>query len=181
MLSFSVTGNYTDLYQITMGETYFLQGKKNDTACFDYFFRKIPYQGGYVVFAGLSDLLTILDDFHFSDDDLYFLRQLKFHHSFIDYLKAFRINCDLHACPEGELVFPNCPVVRVEGNLIEAQLIETLLLNVLNFESLIATKALRIKYVAGNSILSDFGLRRAQGPGGLLATKASIIGGFQST
>jgi len=181
MLSFSLTGNYTDLYEITMGETYFLEGRKDDVACFDYFFRKIPYKGGYVVFAGLGDLLAVLDDLHFTDDDIYFLKQLKFHPSFVDYLKNFQFACDIYACREGEIIFPNCPVLRVEGKIIEAQLIETLLLNILNFESLIATKALRMKSVAGNSILSDFGLRRAQGPGGLLATKASIIGGCQST
>jgi nicotinate phosphoribosyltransferase len=181
MLSFSVTGNYTDLYEITMAETYFLEGKKNDTACFDYFFRKVPSKGGYVVFAGLHDLLDILKDLRFTDDDLYFLRQLKFRDSFIDYLKNFGFTCDIYSCNEGEIIFPNCPILRVEGNIIEAQLIETLLLNIVNFESLIATKASRMKYVAGNSILSDFGLRRAQGLGGMLATKASIIGGFQST
>jgi nicotinate phosphoribosyltransferase len=181
MLSFSLSGNYTDLYEITMGETYFLEGRKDDIACFDYFFRKIPYKGGYAVFAGLSDLLAVLEDLHFTDDDIYFLKQLKFQASFIDYLKNFQFTCDVYACPEGEIIFPNCPVVRVEGKIIEAQLIETLLLNILNFESLVATKARRMKSVAGNSILSDFGLRRAQGPGGLLATKASIIGGCQST
>ncbi len=181
MLSFSVTGNYTDLYEITMGETYFLEGRKEDVACFDYFFRKVPAKGGYVVFAGLHDLLEILEDLHFTGDDIHFLKQLKFHDSFIDYLKKFQFSCDIYACMEGEVVFPNCPILRVEGNIIEAQLIETLLLNIVNFESLIATKASRIKYVAGNSILSDFGLRRAQAMGGLLATKASIIGGFQST
>ena len=181
MLSFSVSGNYTDLYELTMGETFFLEGKENDIACFDYFFRKVPDKGGYVVFAGLHDLLDVLKDLHFTDDDIHFLRQLEFHESFIDYLKNFRFSCDVYACREGEIIFPNCPIVRVEGNIIEAQLIETLLLNILNFESLIATKASRIKYVAGKSILSDFGLRRAQGLGGIMATKASIIGGFQST
>lgn len=181
MLSFSITGNYTDLYELTMGETYFLEGRKNDKACFDYFFRQTPGNGSYVVFAGLSDVLTILTDLHFTNDDLYFLKQLKFHTSFIEYLKKFRFTCDVYSCKEGEIVFPNCPVVRVEGNIIEAQIIETLLLNILNFESLIATKASRIKYVAGKSILSDFGLRRAQGLGGILATKAAMIGGFQST
>ena len=181
MLSFSITGNYTDLYEITMAETYFLAGKKNDTACFDYFFRKVPSKGGYVVFAGLHDLLDILKDLHFTDEDIYFLKQLKFHDAFIDYLKGFHFNCEVCACAEGEIIFPNCLSLRVEGNIIEAQLIETLLLNIVNFESLIATKASRMKYVAGESILSDFGLRRAQGLGGMLATKASFIGGFQST
>ena len=87
MLSFSISGNYTDLYQITMSEAYFLEGRNNNAACFDYLFRKIPYNGGYVVFAGLNDALNILEDLHFTDNDIYFLQQLKFHPSFIDYLK----------------------------------------------------------------------------------------------
>jgi nicotinate phosphoribosyltransferase len=164
-----------------MCEAYFIQGTANHSVNFDYLFRKLPYHGGYVVFAGLDDVLTILEDFHFTDDDIYFFKQLQFHNSFLEYLKQFHFSCDVYACMEGEVVFPNCPVLRVEGNIIEAQLIETMLLNILNFESLIATKAARIKYIADNSSLSDFGLRRAQGFGGILATKASIIGGFETT
>jgi len=181
MLSFSISGNYTDLYELTMGEAYFLEGRKDDTACFDYFFRTIPNKGGYVIFAGLNDVLNILEDLHFTDDDIYFLKQLEFHESFIDYLKNFEFTCDVYSCPEGEIVFANSPVVRVEGTIIEAQLVETLLLNILNFESLIATKASRMKQVAQNSMLSDFGMRRAHATGSILATRASIIGGFQST
>lgn len=181
MLSFSISGTYTDLYEITMAETYFLEGRKDDTACFDYFYRKIPYNGGYVVFAGLQDVLNILSDFHFTDEDLLFLKDLKFNSAFLDYLKGFRFRGNIFACPEGEIVFPNAPVLRVEGTIFEAQLVETLLLNILNFESLVATKATRMKLVAGNSSLSDFGLRRAQGMGGILATKAAVIGGFEST
>src|SRR5665647_1459407 len=138
MLSFSISGTYTDLYEITMAETYFLEGRKDDTACFDYFFRKVPNKGGYVVFAGLQDVLHILTDLHFTNDDIAFLQELKFHASFIDYLKNFRFRGDVYSCAEGETVFPNCPVLRVEGNIIEAQMVETLLLNILNFESLIA-------------------------------------------
>ena len=181
MLSFSISGNYTDLYQITMSEAYFLEGRNNNAACFDYLFRKIPYNGGYVVFAGLNDVLNILEDLHFTDNDIYFLQQLKFHPSFIDYLKSFQFHGSIYSCLEGEVIFPNSPVLRVEGNIIEAQLIETLLLNIINFQSLIATKAARIKYVAGNGMLSDFGLRRAQGMGAMFATRASIVGGFTST
>ncbi|ULQ54708.1 nicotinate phosphoribosyltransferase [Flavihumibacter fluvii] len=181
MLSFAISGTYTDLYEITMAETYFLEGRKDDTACFDYFFRKIPYKGGYVVFAGLQDVLNILSDLHFTDEDIAFLKGLKFNTSFLEYLKHFRFRGNVYACQEGEIVFPNAPVLRVEGTIIEAQMVETLLLNILNFESLIATKASRMKLVAGNSLLSDFGLRRAQGMGGILATKAAVIGGFDST
>jgi len=181
MLSFLITGNYTDLYEITMSETYFLEKRYNDAACFDYLFRKLQYKGGYVVFAGLNDVLNILEDFHFTGDDIYFLQQLKFHSSFLDYLKKFRFRGTIYACSEGEVIFPNSPVLRVEGNIIETQIIETLLLNILNFQSLIATKATRIKYVANNGSLSDFGLRRAQGLGGIFATRATIVGGFTST
>lgn len=181
MLSFTISGSYTDLYEIAMAETYFCEGRKDDTACFDYFFRKVPGNGGYVVFAGLQDLLDILADLHFTGEDLAFLQELHFDAVFIDYLKDFRFRGAVYACREGEIVFPNCPVLRVEGNITEAQLMETLLLNILNFESLVATKASRMKQVAGNSRLSDFGLRRAQGPGGVLATKAAVIGGFTST
>lgn len=181
MLSFSITGTYTDLYEIAMAETYFLDGKRNDIACFDYLFRRIPNQGGYVIFAGLDDLLNALHDLRFTDDDIHFLKQLKFQDSFIDFLRSFRFTCDVYSCSEGEIVFPNSPILRVEGNIVEAQLVETLLLNILNFESLIATTASRMKQGARTGILSDFGLRRAQGLGSMFATKASIIGGFQST
>jgi nicotinate phosphoribosyltransferase len=181
MLSFSISGTYTDLYEITMAETYFLEGRKDDPACFDYFFRKLPYKGGYVVFAGLQDVLNILTDLHFTDEDILFLKELKFNPAFLDYLKAFRFRGNVYSCAEGETVFPNCLILRVEGNIFEAQMVETLLLNILNFESLVATKASRMKYVAGNSVLSDFGLRRAQGLGGIHATRASVIGGFEST
>jgi nicotinate phosphoribosyltransferase len=181
MLSFSISGTYTDLYEITMGEAYFMQGTANNFASFDYLFRKLPYNGGYVVFAGLDEVLTILENLHFTDDDIYFLKQLHFNNAYIEYLKQFGFSCDVYACTEGEVVFPNCPLLRVEGNMIEAQLAETMLLNILNFESLIATKAARIKQVAGTSSLSDFGLRRAQGLGGIPATRAAIIGGFETT
>lgn len=181
MLSFSISGNYTDLYEITMGEAYFMENRKDDPVCFDYFFRKIPFQGGYVLFAGLHELLQILEDLHFTDEDIAFLRELNFHPSYIDYLKSFQFRGSVYAVSEGEVIFPNCPVLRVEGSQFEAQLVETLLLNILNFESLITTKASRMRYVAGNRALSDFGLRRAHGPGGILAARAAIIGGFDST
>jgi nicotinate phosphoribosyltransferase len=181
MLSFAISGNYTDLYQLTMGEVYFLENRHHMPVCFDYFFRKIPNSGGYVVFAGLEDLVQALETLHFTKEDIAFLRTLSFHPSYIDFLERFRFQCTVYSVKEGEIVFPNSPVVRVEGNLIEAQLIETLLLNILNFESLIATKASRMRFVADDCILSDFGLRRSHGPGGILATRAAMIGGFEST
>ncbi|MGN6419374.1 MAG: nicotinate phosphoribosyltransferase, partial [Pseudobacter sp.] len=181
MLSFSISGSYTDLYELTIGEVNFLEKRHEVPVVFDYFFRKVPAKGGYVVFAGLSDLLEILETLHFTKEDISFLRSLNFNSRYIDHLESFRFKGKIHAVPEGEIVFPNCPIVRVEGTWLEAQLVETLLLNILNFESLIATKASRMRYVAGERILSDFGLRRAQGPGGILASKAAVIGGFNST
>ncbi len=181
MLSFTISGTYTDLYEITMGEVYFLEARKDIPACFDYFFRSIPNKGGYVMFGGLGDLLTVLETLHFTDDDIQFLKELKFHPSYIDFLKGFQFHGTVFSVLEGEVVFPNGPLVRIQGNLFEAQLVETLLLNILNFESLIATKASRIRYIAGNKVLSDFGFRRAHGPGGVLAARAAVVGGFQST
>ena len=181
MFSITITGNYTDLYQLTMGEVYFLENRHNIPVCFDYFFRKIPNRGGYVVSAGLDDLLHILETLHFTKEDIAFLQTLSFNKSYLDYLERFQFKGTLYAVTEGDLVFPNCPIIRVEGTQFEAQLIETLLLNIMNFESLIATKASRMRFVAGDKILSDFGLRRSHGPGGILATRAAIIGGFEST
>ena len=181
MKNFTITGTYTDLYQLSMAQVYFLKGKSEDEAVFDYFFRKIPFDGGYTVFAGLSDLLPILRDLAFTHDDLEFLRELGFDKRFLSYLKQFRFSATLFAMNEGDVVFPNEPIVQVQGRIVEAQLAETALLNILNFESLIATKAARMRSVAGTRTLSDFGLRRAQGVGGYHATRAAIIGGFNST
>ena len=181
MLSFTISGSYTDLYQLTIGEVNFLEKRHEVPVAFDYFFRRIPAKGGYVVFAGLADLLEVLETLHFTKEDIAYLRSLKFNAGFIDYLERFRFKGTIWSVKEGEIVFPYCPIIRVEGNWFEAQLVETLLLNLLNFESLIATKASRMRYVAGNRILSDFGLRRAQGTGSVLASKAAAIGGFNST
>jgi nicotinate phosphoribosyltransferase len=181
MHDFSITATYTDLYQLTMGQVYYLKGYEKKQAIFDYFFRKLPFGGGYVIFAGLGDLLPVIEDLHFSKSDIEYLRSIGFDQNFIGYLKDFRFKGTISSAREGEVIFPNEPVVRVEGNIIEAQIVETVLLNLLNFQSLVATKAARIRSVAGNKILSDFGLRRAQGLGGYHAARASIVGGFQST
>lgn len=181
MKNFSITGTYTDLYQLTMGQVYFLKGTSHQEAVFDYFFRKLPFQGGYVAFAGLGVLLQILEELHFSKEDLAYLKGIGLHPDFVERLKNFSFQGTIHSVKEGEIVFPNEPLVRVEGNILEAQIIETVLLNILNFQSLIATKAARMRSVAGNKILSDFGLRRAQGVGGYHAARAAIVGGFNST
>lgn len=172
---------YTDYYELTMAQGYYLSGRKDEQACFDYFFRDIPFDGGYVVFAGLSDLLEALDVFRFHEDELKYLSDRGFHPEFLNYLRNLELSLDIHAAKEGEIVFPREPVVRVEGSIIETQMLETLLLNILNFESLIATKASRMKHAAGDHKVLDFGLRRAQGLGGIQASKAAIIGGIEAT
>jgi nicotinate phosphoribosyltransferase len=172
---------YTDLYQLTMAQAYFNNGMHEGRATFDYFFRKLPFRGGYVVFAGLADVVNYVSNLRFSDNDLHYLQNSGFDKKFLEYLKDFSFQGDISGVREGETVFPFEPVARVDGNLVETQLIETLLLNIVNFQSLIATKASRIRYVAGNLVLSDFGLRRAQSFGAMQASRAAIIGGFNST
>ncbi len=172
---------YTDLYQLTMAQAYYKTEMHNQHASFDYFFRKIPFNGGYVVFAGLDDFLDLTENLKFSDDDLNFLSDSGFDKKFLEYLKDFRFRGNIISAREGDVVFPFEPVLRVEGTLIETQLIETLLLNVINFQSLIATKASRMRFAAGNRKLSDFGLRRAQSFGAMQASRAAVIGGFNNT
>jgi len=174
-------GLYTDHYELTMAQGYLLSGRKDTPACFDYFFRKNPFNGGYVVFAGLSDLLDLLENLCFDEEDCRYLKSIGFDARFVEYLKGFRFTADIYAPEEGEIVFPYEPVVRVEGNIIESQIIETMLLNILNFESLIATKASRMRQAAVDRLLIDFGLRRAQGTGGILASRAAVIGGLDGT
>lgn len=175
------TATYTDKYQLTMAQVYFLKKQNNHLATFDYFFRKLPFEGGYAIFAGLEELLKILENYSFSKEDIVYLHSQGFHSDFLNYLESFQFKGTVYAANEGDLIFPTCPVVSVEANIIEAQLIETILLNVLNFQTLIATKASRIRQVAGSRELVDFGLRRAQGPAGYCASRAAIIGGFNST
>jgi nicotinate phosphoribosyltransferase len=181
MNTFPITASYTDLYQVSMGQAYFLSGKAQEPAVFDYFFRKLPFEGGYVVFAGLGSLLDVLSDFRFSKDDIAFLSTLKLHPDYLRFLADFRFKGSVFAVREGEVVFPNEPLISVHGAMIETQLVETMLLNLVNFQSLVATKAARIRAVAGGRIVSDFGLRRAQGLGGYHASRAAVIGGVQAT
>ncbi len=172
---------YTDLYQLTMGQAYFLKNRHEQPASFDYFFRKNPFKGGYVIFAGLSELLELIESLRFQQDDLDYLHQQGFHADYLEYLRSFSFRGNITGMREGEIVFPVAPLLRVDGGLHEVQLVETLLLNVLNFQSLIATKASRIRHAARERKLTDFGLRRAQGYGGIQASRAAIIGGFTST
>jgi len=163
-----------------MAQVYFNKNQ-NQQAVFDYFFRKLPFNGGYAIFAGLEELISIIEDLRFTEADLEYLKQHDFEPEFLAYLKNFRFRGSINAMPEGEIVFPTAPVLQVEANLIEAQIIETILLNTLNFQTLIATKASRIRNVAGDKTLLDFGLRRAQGPGGYYASRAAMIGGFDGS
>jgi nicotinate phosphoribosyltransferase len=178
---FNYTATYTDKYQLTMSQVYFLKGQRDTKAVFDYFFRNLPFNGGYAIFAGLEDLLATLEVFSFDVQDLDFLRSLGYHPDFIRYLEKFRFKGNIYSSVEGDLIFPLRPVMQIEANIIEAQIIETLLLNILNFQTLIATKASRMSQATGRRSLIDFGLRRAQGPGGYYASRAAFIGGFEAT
>lgn len=179
MIQFTAT--YTDMYQLSMAQVYFKKGKKDELAVFDYYFRKIPYSGGFAVFAGLGDLLHIIKNLRFSDTDIAFLRTQDFDADFLDYLENFSFKGNIYAVREGDVVFQTQPILQVEATMVEGQLIETLLLNLLNFQTLIATKASRVKLVAGAKTILDFGLRRAQGPGGYYASRAAVIGGVNGT
>lgn len=174
-------GLYTDHYELTMTQGYFLSGKEAMPSCFNFFYRKNPFNGGYALFAGLDDFLEALENFRFGEEECIFLASLGFDRKFIEYLKSFRFKGNIYSVPEGEVIFPNEPVVRVEGTVSECQLIESLLLNILNFQSLIATKASRIRLASKDKLLFEFGLRRAQGLGAIHASRAAIIGGFDTT
>ncbi|XP_050350555.1 nicotinate phosphoribosyltransferase isoform X2 [Nymphalis io] len=177
----------TDLYQITMAYAYWKSGKVNDTAVFDLFFRTNPFQGEFTIFAGLEECLKFLENFHYSDSDIEYLKQTlppTIENEFYDYLKDLTCkDIKLSAIEEGSVVFPRVPLLRVEGPLIIAQLLETTLLTLVNFASLMATNAARYRMVAGKHVsLLEFGLRRAQGPdGGLSASKYAYVGGFDGT
>ena len=176
-----LTASYTDLYQLSMAQVYYQTGRKNETAVFDYFFRKLPFNGGYAVFCGLENLLDILENLKFSDEDLDFLSKNGFTDDFVAYLKDFKFSGKVYSCQEGDLVFPTRPILQLEAPLIEAQIVETLILNILNYQTLIATKASRMRQVAGEAKLVDFGLRRAQSTAAYNASRAAIIGGFDGT
>jgi nicotinate phosphoribosyltransferase len=174
-------GLYTDLYELTMVQGYVLMGKTETPACFDFFFRENPFKGGYVLFAGLEEFLSTLETLVFEEDDLKYLKEIGFQKPFLEYLRGFRFKGKIYSVREGEVIFPLEPVLRVEGTLFETQLMETLLLNFLNFQSLVATKASRMVLAAQSRRVVDFGLRRSQGLAGLQASRAAAIGGIDAT
>lgn len=173
----------TDYYQLTMMAGHVHHGRQDTPAVFEYFFRSLPSHTGFCVFAGLHDLLDDLENLHFSPEAVDWLRGLgTLPGEFLDWLPQFRFRGDVWAVPEGTPVFPYEPVVRVHGGIAEAQLIETLLLNRLNFQTLVATKAARVCFAAEGDPVIEFGLRRAQGPdGGVSASRAAYIGGCAGT
>lgn len=174
---------HTDLYQINMAESYWADGIHNRKAVFELYFRKLPFGNGYAVFAGLERMLDYLKNFKLSETDIAYLRdELHYEADFIEYLKTIRFTGSMHSMVEGELVFANEPIVRIEAPLVEAQLIETALLNIVNYQTLIATKASRIKQVVHDEVAMEFGTRRAQEmDAAIWGARASIIGGFEST
>ncbi|XP_018571301.1 nicotinate phosphoribosyltransferase isoform X2 [Anoplophora glabripennis] len=176
----------TDLYQITMAYAYWKSGKIKDSAVFDLFFRKNPFQGEFTIFAGLEECLKFLRKFHYSASDIKYLKETlpsSIEDEFYEYLKSVSAkHVRLFAIAEGSVVFPRVPLMRIEGPLIIVQLLETTLLTLVNYASLMATNAARYRIAAGSMKLFEFGLRRAQGPdGGLSASKYSYIGGFDGT
>lgn len=173
---------HTDLYQINMAESYWADGIHNRKAVFELYFRKLPFGNGYAVFAGLERMLDYLRNFQFSETDMAYLRELGYQEDFLTYLQTVRFTGTVHSMVEGELAFANEPLVRVEAPLVEAQLIETAILNIINFQTLIATKASRIKQVAQHEVCMEFGSRRAQEmDAAIWGARAAVIGGFNST
>ncbi|TSI04480.1 nicotinate phosphoribosyltransferase [Lysinibacillus sp. BW-2-10] len=174
---------HTDLYQINMAESYWADGIHNRKAVFELYFRKLPFGNGYAIFAGLERILQYLRDFHFSESDIAYLsNELGYKEDFIEYLKNIKFTGNIYSMVEGELVFANEPILRVEAPLVEAQLIETALLNIVNYQTLISTKASRIKQVIKNEGSAEFGTRRAQEmDAAIWGARAAVIGGFDST
>lgn len=173
----------TDFYELAMMQGFFLQ-KKNPRVVFDMFYRTNPYKGGYTIFTGLDSLINILEDFSFSEDDISYLRSLKtFDESFLSFLSTYHFSGDLYSFEEGTVAFPGEPLIRIETTMMDAILIESILLNTINFQTLIATKAARMKIATKNKgAIMEFGLRRAQGEDGALsATRACYIGGCDVT
>lgn len=173
---------FTDFYELTMAQGYWKR-KMNEPSVFDMFFRRQPFSGGFSVFAGLGPLLETIEGFRFSQEDIAWLESLgTFERGFLDYLAAFKFSGDIWAMDEGSIVFPNEPLIRVHAPVIEAAIIEGLILNVINFQSLIATKTARCWLAANRGSIMEFGLRRAQGhDGAMSASRAAYIGGVAGT
>ncbi|WP_203340763.1 nicotinate phosphoribosyltransferase [Planococcus beijingensis] len=174
---------HTDLYQINMSEAYWADGMHNRKAVFELFFRKLPFGNGYALFAGLERVLDYLKNFKFTESDLEYLHEeLGYKEDFIAYLRTIRFTGTVYSVVEGELVFQNEALIRVEAPLVEAQLIETALLNIVNYQTLIATKASRIKQIVKKEKVMEFGTRRAQEmDAAIWGTRAAYIGGLEAT
>lgn len=173
----------TDFYELTMANGYFANGMKDKIAYFDMFFRNIPDEGGFAIMAGIEQLIEYLSDLKFTDEDIEFLRSKNiFDEEFLQYLKNFRFTCDVWAVPEGTPIFPNEPIVIVRGPVIEAQFIETMVLLIINHQSLVATKANRIVRASQGRAVMEFGSRRAQGTAAAIyGARAAYIGGCVGT
>jgi nicotinate phosphoribosyltransferase len=182
-------GLLTDLYHLTMAAGYFRSGKADDEAVFHLHFRRNPFGGGFAVACGLADAVDFVRHFHFAPEDIDYLGEQRgsdgeplFPRDFLGHLAALRLSCDLDAVAEGSMVFAHEPLVRVRGPLLQAQLLETPLLNLINFQTLIATKAARVCLAADGDPVIEFGLRRAQGiDGALSAARAAYVGGCAAT
>jgi nicotinate phosphoribosyltransferase len=173
----------TDLYELTMMQGYFRNKDRNETVIFDMFYRTNPCNGGFAVIAGLEQLVRFIKELHFSPADINYLRSLKmFGEDFLKYLQSFHFSGSIYAIPEGTVVFPREPLIKVIAPIMEAQLIETAILNIINHQSLIATKAARVCHAAKGDSILEFGLRRAQGPdAGIYGARAAMIGGCVGT
>ena len=173
----------TDLYELTMMQGYFKHKDNNETVIFDAFYRTNPCNGGYAIAAGLEQLIKYIKELHFSEQDITYLRSLGiFEEDFLEYLANFKFSGDIYAIPEGTVIFPREPLVKVIAPIMEAQLIETAILNIINHQSLIATKAARVCYAAKGDGIMEFGLRRAQGPdAGIYGARAAVIAGCVGT
>ncbi len=179
----------TDLYQLTMAQGYWKHDRGEQPAVFHLFFRKSPFAGGYSIAAGLEPVLEFLRAFRFSECDIDFLATITgndskpiFEAAFLEHLRGLELSVDVDAIPEGTVVFPHEPLLRIRGPILQCQLLETALLNIVNFQTLVATKAARVVTAAGGDAVLEFGLRRAQGiDGALSASRAAFIGGCSAT
>ena len=172
----------TDFYELTMMQGYYEKGQ-NETVIFDVFFRQNPNNGGYSICAGLDQVIEYVKNLNFTYEDVDYLRSLgMFSEDFLHYLSGFHFTGDIYAIPEGTVIFPKEPILKVIAPIMEAQLVETAILNIINHQCLIATKASRVVFAAGGDGIMEFGLRRAQGPdAGLYGARAAIIGGCIGT